>query len=78
MILLVKLVLFAILKKSIDDLYNKYRESKQCNIKKALKRYYDKKDGILQKRRSNNAHFKDLDSRIKALEGKPSIQKNLT
>ena len=37
--------------KSIDDFCNKYRECKQCNIKRVFKRYYDNKDGILQKRR---------------------------
>ena len=37
--------------KSIDALYDKYRECKHCNIKRVLKRHYHKKDGILQKRR---------------------------
>ena len=28
---------------SNDNFYNKYRKCKQCNIKRVLKRYYDKK-----------------------------------
>ena len=37
--------------KSFDNFYNKYRECKQCNNKRVLKRYYNNKDMILQKRR---------------------------
>ena len=32
--------------KSIDNYYNKYRERKDCNIKRSLKRYYENKDKI--------------------------------
>ena len=32
--------------KSIDNFQNKYRESKQCNIKRSLKRYHENKDKI--------------------------------
>ena len=32
--------------KSIDNFYNKYRECKQCNIKRSTRRYYDNKDKI--------------------------------
>ena len=39
-------MLFAILKKNIDNFYNKYRECKQCNIKRSTKRYNDNKDKI--------------------------------
>ena len=48
--------------------YNKYSECKECNIKRVMKRYYENKNEILQKRRNKYAHFKDLDNRIKALE----------
>ena len=34
------------IEKSIDNFYNKYRESKQCNIKRSTKRYNDNKDKI--------------------------------
>ena len=27
--------------KSFDNFYNKYREGKQCNIKRTMKRYYE-------------------------------------
>ena len=40
---IVKFVLFVILKKSIDNFYNKYRECKQCYIKRSLNRYYENK-----------------------------------
>ena len=29
--------------KSVDDFYKKYRECKACNIKRVLRRYYNKK-----------------------------------
>ena len=32
--------------KSIDNFYNKYRECKQCNIKRSMKRYHENKDKI--------------------------------
>ena len=50
--------------KSIDNFHNKYRECKECNIKRVLKGYYDR---ILQKRRDKYACFKDLDNTLKAL-----------
>ena len=53
-----------------EDFYNKHREFKQCNIKRVLKRYYDNKASILQKRQDKYACFKDLDNRLKALEEK--------
>ena len=34
------------IEKSIDIFYNKYRECKQCNIKRSTKRYYENKDKI--------------------------------
>ena len=54
--------------KRVDDFYNKYRESKQCNNKRVLERYYNKKHDVLQKRRDKCARFKEMDSRSKALE----------
>ena len=32
--------------KSTDSFYNKYRECKQCNIQRSMKRYYENKDKI--------------------------------
>ena len=63
--------------KSIDTFYNEYRECKQCNIKRLLKRYYNR-EKILQQRRDKCAHFKDLDNRLKALEEKLSVNNDLT
>ena len=37
--------------KSIYDFYYKNIKSKQCNIKRVLKRHYDDKNRILQKQR---------------------------
>ena len=34
------------IEKSIDNFYNKYRECKQCNIKRSTKRYYENKNKI--------------------------------
>ena len=34
------------IEKIIDNFYNKYRECKQCNIKRSTKRYNDNKDKI--------------------------------
>ena len=34
------------IEKSIDNFYNKYRECKQCNIKRSTRRHYDNKDKI--------------------------------
>ena len=36
-------MLFAILKKSIDNFHNNFRECKTCNIKRSSKLYYEKK-----------------------------------
>ena len=35
-----------ITEKSIDKLYNKYRECKPCNIKRSTRRYFENKDKI--------------------------------
>ena len=34
------------IEKSIYTFYNKYRECKQCNIKRSTRRYYENKDKI--------------------------------
>ena len=56
--------------KSVEIFYNKYRECKLCNLKRVLRRYYNNKDVILQKRRDKYAGFKELDFGLKALEEK--------
>ena len=37
--------------KSIDNFYNKYRECKQCIIKRSMKRYYENKDKLSNQRK---------------------------
>ena len=37
--------------KSIDNFYNKYRECKQCNIQRSMKRYYENKDKLSNQRK---------------------------
>ena len=37
--------------KSIDNFYNKYRECKQCNIQRNMKRYYENKDKLSNQRK---------------------------
>ena len=37
--------------KSIDTFHNKYRECKQCNIKRSMKRFYENKDNLSNQRR---------------------------
>ena len=37
--------------KSIDNLYNKYRECKPCKIQRTMKRYYDNEDKLSNQRR---------------------------
>ena len=66
--IVVKVCVVCDTEKSIDNFYNRYRECKQCNIKRLLKRYYDNKDRMLQKRRDKYACVKDLDNRLKALK----------
>ena len=39
------------IEKSIDDCYNKYRECKQCNIKRSMKRYNENKDKLSNQRK---------------------------
>ena len=37
--------------KSIDYFYNKYRECKQCSIKRKTRRYYENKDKLSNQRK---------------------------
>ena len=39
------------IEKSIDDYYNKYKEWKQCNIKRSMKRYNENKDKLSNQRK---------------------------
>ena len=39
------------IEKSIDNFHNKYRECKQCNIKRSMKRYYENKDKLSNQRK---------------------------
>ena len=39
------------IEKSIDGYYNKYRECKQCNIKRSMKRYNENKDKLSNQRK---------------------------
>ena len=49
--IIVKTCVVCNIEKSFDDFYNKYRECKQCNIRRVLKRYCNNENDILQKRR---------------------------
>ena len=53
--------------KRIEDFYYKDSECKTCNIKKVLKRYYNNKKIILQKRRDKYARLENLDNRFEEL-----------
>ena len=75
---MLKVVLFAILRKLLIYFYIKYRECKACNTKRVSKRYYKIKNEILQQRREKNACFKDLVNRLKALEEKLGVTYTLT
>ena len=46
-----KVCVVCIIEKSIDNFYNKYRESKECNIKRSMKRYYENKDKLSNQRK---------------------------
>ena len=39
------------IEESIDNFYNRYRECKQCNIKRSMKRYYENKDKLSNQRK---------------------------
>ena len=62
------------IEKSIDNYYNKYRECKQCNIKRSMKRYNENKDFLLarsklyqQNRIPYTQQIKDLNNKIEEL-----------
>ena len=74
----VKTCVLCHIEKNIHNFYNKNTESKPCNSKRVLKRYYDNKEGILQQRRYKYSRFKDLDNRMKAVDEKLSISNDLT
>ena len=46
-----KICVVCIIEKSIDNYYNKYRECKQCNIKRSMKRYNENKDKLSNERK---------------------------
>ena len=46
-----KVCVFCNTEKSIDNFYNKYRECKQCNIQRSMKRYYENKDKLSNQRK---------------------------
>ena len=39
------------IEKSNGNFYNKYRECKQCNIQRSMKRYYENKDKLSNQRK---------------------------
>ena len=41
-----KICVFCKIEKSFDNFYNKYRECKQCNIQRNMKRYHENKDKL--------------------------------
>ena len=71
--------------KSIDNFYNKYRECKQCNIKRSTKRYNDNKDKISNQQKKyyeknrdkllqKQNDYKELQNKLKTLEEKLGIK----
>ena len=46
--------------KSIDNFYNKYRECKQCNILRSMKRYYENKDKLSNQRKLDYEKNRDV------------------
>ena len=46
--------------KSIDNFYNKYRECKQCNIQRSMKRYYENKDKLSNQRKKYYERNRDV------------------
>ena len=46
--------------KSIDTFCNKYREYKQCNIQRSMKRYYENKDKLSNQRKLNYEKNRDV------------------
>ena len=50
---------FCNIEKSIDNFYIKYRECKQCNIKRSTRRYYENKDKISMQQKINYEKNRD-------------------
>ena len=48
------------IEKSIDSLYNKYRECKQCNLQRSMKRYYENKDKLSIQRKLYYEKYRDV------------------
>ena len=48
------------IEKSIDNYYNKYRECKQCNIKRSMKRYNENKEKISNQQKLYYEKNKDI------------------
>ena len=48
------------IEKSIDNYYNKYRECKQCNTKRSMKRYNENKDRLSHQRKLYYEKNKDF------------------
>ena len=48
------------IEKSIDNYYNKYRECKQCNIKRSMKRYNENKDKLSNQRKLYYERNRDI------------------
>ena len=48
------------IEKSIDNFYNKYRECKQCNIKRSMKRYNENKEKISNQQKLYYEKNKDI------------------
>ena len=53
-------MLFAILKKSIDNFYNKYRECKPCKIQRSMKCSYENKDKLSYQRKIYYENNRDM------------------
>ena len=45
-----KVCVFCNTEKSIDNFYNKYRECRQCDITRSMKRYHENKDKLSNQR----------------------------
>ena len=73
MLLLLKFVLSAKLKKVLTILIVRYRECTACFFKRVSKRYYNNKDEIWPKRRDIYARLKELYNRLKSFEEKLSV-----
>ena len=46
-----KVCVFCNTEKMIDNFHKKYRECKQCNIQRSIKRYNEKKDNLSNQRK---------------------------